>query len=238
MKLKGQVAIVTGASSGIGEAIAENLSEAGMQLVLSARRQDRLAEVCRRLGKSTFLAGNLTSSELPRLLLDKAISTFGRCDVVVNNAGMLEVGSIGEIDLERACRMVRVNVESAYRVAYTAARFFLEQNSGFLVNLSSVLGTKTRPTAGAYAGTKHAIEALSEALRLELSCSGIRVCAVEPGLVLTELHDHMQEHPREALKIGQPLLPEDVARCVRFVLQQPEHVLISRLMVLPRESPV
>jgi NADP-dependent 3-hydroxy acid dehydrogenase YdfG len=209
-----------------------------MNLVLTARREDRLREACENLGNSAYVAGDISSPEIPDLLVEKALSEFGRFDVLINNAGILEIGSITDIDLERACRMVRVNVEAAYRLSYTAVRQFQKQGSGYLINLSSILGTKTRPTAGAYAGTKFAIEALSEALRLELVGTGVRVSAVEPGLVMTELHNHMPVHPKDSMKVEQPLRPEDIARCIRFVLEQPEHVVIPQLMVLPRESPI
>ena len=143
-----------------------------------------------------------------------------------------------ETGAARVCRMARVNVEAVYRVAYTAVRHFKEQGSGFLVNMSSVVGTKVRPTAGPYAGTKHALEALSEALRLELAGSGIGVSSIEAGLVMTELHDELAVHPRDSFRIKKPLVPEDIARGVRYVLEQPEHVRISNLMILPEESPL
>jgi NADP-dependent 3-hydroxy acid dehydrogenase YdfG len=238
MELQGKVAVITGASSGIGAAVANNLAEAGMKLVLTARREDRLKTLTRNLSKSIYLSGDIVEPTLPDRLIQLALQHFKGCDVVVNNAGILEVGPIEEIDLERMCWMARVNVEAAYRMAYIAVRHFRKQGSGFLVNMSSVIGTKVRPTAGAYAGTKHAMEALSEALRLELAGTGIGVSSVEPGLVMTELHDEMPVHPREGFGIKKPLVPDDIARGVRYVLEQPDHVRISNLMILPEESPL
>jgi NADP-dependent 3-hydroxy acid dehydrogenase YdfG len=171
-------------------------------------------------------------------LLDTALEAHGRVDVVLNNAGILEIGPVEKIDLERVCRMVRVNVEAAFRTAYTTLRHFREQGHGHLVNISSVLGTKVRPTAGAYAGTKYAIEALSEALRMELAGTDIQVSCIEPGLVRTELHDHWPVHPTKSLNCPHPLTPGDIARCVRFVLEQPPHVRIPRMMVLPGEHQI
>lgn len=115
---------------------------------------------------------------------------------------------------------------------------FVERNEGHLINVSSVLGTKVRPTAGAYAGTKHAIEALSEALRMEVAATPVRVSCIEPGLVATQLHRDWGVHPTESMGISEPLQPEDVARCVAFMLTQPAHVRIPRMMVLPAEHEV
>jgi NADP-dependent 3-hydroxy acid dehydrogenase YdfG len=238
MDLKQKVAVITGASSGIGEAIARELSVAGMRLVLNARREGPLKELAAELGNCGVVAGDMVDEALPERLMQSCTENFGGCDVVVNNAGILEIGAVQQIDVDRVCEMVRINVEAAYRMSYIAVRHFLSRKAGHLVNLSSILGTKTRATAGAYAGTKFAIEALSEALRLELVGTGIRVSAIEPGLVMTELHNHMEVHPRDAWGMEEPLVPGDVARCVQFVLEQPSHVLIPRLMVLPTENPI
>ncbi|MBI2821750.1 MAG: SDR family oxidoreductase [Acidobacteria bacterium] len=236
-KLAGLVAVITGASSGIGRAVAVDLAEAGVRLLLTARRAERLSTLASELG-GLAIAGDMTDPDLPAQLLEKALAAYGRCDIVLNNAGTIEVGSIASIDIEKVCGMVRVNVEAAYRVAYVFARHFQQQNRGSLVNMSSVMATKVRPTAGAYAGTKYAIEALSEAFRMELAGTGVQVISVEPGLVLTELHDKWPVHPSKSLNIPNPLKPEDVARCVRFALTQPENVRIPRLMILPHEHQI
>jgi len=232
--LAGQGAIVTGASSGIGEAIARELAALGAKVLVTARRQERLTALAREVG-GYALAADITEPQIPEQLVATACREFGRCDVVVNDAGIIEVGTIEAIDIERVCRMVRINVEAAFRVAYTAVRHFRSQGTGHLVNVSSVMGTKVRPTAGAYSATKYAVEALSEALRMELAKSDVQVTCVEPGLVSTELHRDWPVHPSEGMDIPHPLQPIDVARCVRFALTQPRHVRIPRLMVLPGE---
>lgn len=236
--LKDQVAVITGASSGIGAAAARELAAAGMKVVITARRADRLEALAKDLAYMAALPGDVLDATLPQALVDLAIERFGRCDVVLNNAGFMLAGQIETIDIDEVCRMVRVNVEAAYRMAYTALRHFKKAGSGHLVNTSSVLGTKTRPGAGAYAGTKYAIEALSEDLRMEVAGSGVRISCVEPGIVLTELHDNFEVHPRVSMGIEKPLVPEDIARCIRFVLEQPAHVNIPRLMVLPSEQKI
>jgi NADP-dependent 3-hydroxy acid dehydrogenase YdfG len=235
--LHGKVAVITGASSGIGLAVARELHSLGMGLVLNARREELLALAGRKL-EAAMVVGDITSPSLPGELLEMALKTYGRCDVVLNNAGIIETGAIATIDIEKVCAMVRVNVEAAFRVAYTFARHFLSQGHGHLLNTSSVLGTKVRPTAGAYSGTKFAIEALSEALRMELAGTAVAVTCIEPGLALTDLHRDLPEHPGKSMGIDRPLLPEDVARCVRFALTQPEHVRIPRIMVVPGEHEI
>ena len=238
MDVDGRVAIVTGASSGIGVAVAKELNEAGMKLLLTARREHRLQKLASELREAIFLAGDITDEDLPQRLVETALDQLGGCNVLVNNAGLITIGTVEEIDLERVSRMVRVNVEAAFRMAYVALRQFKLQGNGHLINISSILGVKTRPTAAAYSGTKYAMEAFSEALRLELAGTGIGVSGIGPGLVMTELHDHMPVHPSESLDIQKPLQPADIARSVRYVLEQPDHVRIASMLVLPEDSPL
>jgi NADP-dependent 3-hydroxy acid dehydrogenase YdfG len=236
--LEGQVAVITGASSGIGRGVAHELDAAGMRLVLTARRANRLESLADELESVAVVVGDVTHEDMPRRLIDAALESFGRCDAVLNNAGIMDTGPIDSVDVDRLCRNVRVNFEAAVRIAYAALRQFKAQGSGYLINTSSILGTKVRPTAGVYAGTKYGIEALTEALRIEVAGTGIRVGCIEPGLVMTELQDHFEVHPRDMLGIERPLEPADIARVVRFMLEQPPHVVIPRIMVLPSEQPM
>jgi NADP-dependent 3-hydroxy acid dehydrogenase YdfG len=233
--LTGQVAIVTGSSSGIGQGVARELDAAGMRLVLTARRTDRLEELARELGEAVVVSGDISDEGMPQRLIDIALQQLGRCNVVINNAGIMETGEIETADVDRLCRQVRVNFEAAVRVAYAALRHFKKAGSGHLINISSILGTKVRPTAGVYAGTKYAVEALTEALRMEVAGSGVRVASVEPGLVNTELQDHFEVHPREMFGITEPLQPADIASCIRFILEQPPRITIPRMMVMPSQ---
>lgn len=232
---KGKVAVITGATGGIGSAVAKALSAAGYSLVLTAPSMETLTELASQLeGPCTVVAGNLRDESIPGALLKAAIDKFGRCDMCFNNGGLLEAGTIETIDIERICNMVRVNVEGAFRIAYVFLQHFVRQGHGHLMNTSSVLGKKVRATAGAYAATKYAIEALSEALRMELSKTDVQVSCIEPGLVRTRLHDRWEVPPAELMGIAEPLSPDDIARMVMFILEQPANVRIPQLMILPK----
>jgi NADP-dependent 3-hydroxy acid dehydrogenase YdfG len=234
MSLAGQVAIITGAGSGIGAGIARALAGAGMRLVLNGRREAPLAALSEQLGTAIAVPGDILDPALPARLVDRAEREFGGLDAAVSNAGMIALGSIETLDLERMAAMVRVNVEAAFRFAYTLLRHFKAKDSGHLITTSSILGTTVRAHAGAYAGTKHALEALSHALRLELARTNVRLTNIQPGLVLTELHRHMDRHPKEALGIEEPLSPDDIARAVLFVLREPPNVRVNSIQLMPR----
>ncbi len=228
-----KICLITGASSGIGYALAKALKEDGYYLVLTARREERLREL--QSDRVDIVPGDLTDNEFVDSLDQYVINKFGKCDVLINNAGMITAASIEEIDIEKVCRMMRINVEASYRIIYRFMKLFKKQGYGHLISMSSVLGTKVRPTAGAYAGSKFAIEALSEAMRLELIGSNVKITCIEPGLVMTELHDDWEVHPKEMFDIRDPLTPEDIVETVRFVLKQPDYVRIPKLMILPKD---
>ena len=235
--LKDKVDVITGASSGIGKAVTERFSLEGIKSIITARRKNELNMLSDNTGAVT-VEGDITEPELPRRLLDLAIKQYGRCDILINNAGILTSGTIEEIDVEKVSQMVKINVEATFRISYTFLKYFKTRNSGHLINLSSVLGTKARPTTGAYAGTKYAIEALSEALRMELAGTNVKVSCIEPGLVMTELHNEWEVHPSKMFNISKPLQPEDIAEQIIFILKQPEHIRIPRLMILPGEHSI
>ncbi len=237
MELQGKVAVITGASSGIGEGVARELASARMKLVLTARRKNRLDDLAAELKTEVVtVAGDMADPSLPQTLIDTAVQTLGSCDVVFNNAGVMIVGSAQDMDVEAMCQMVRVNVEGVYRLAILAMRHMVAQGRGYLINTSSILGTKVRQTTGAYAGTKYAVEALTEDLRMQAAGTGVRVCALEPGLVETHLQDHFPVHPKDALNIKNLVQPADIGRAVRFMLEQPDHVAIPRILVMPSDQ--
>lgn len=233
MDIEGKVVVATGASGGIGEAVARDLRQAGARLVITARSQDKLARLADELGDTAFIAAEVTDPELPQRLLDMALETFGRADVLFNNAGVMHVGSIEQTDVEEVCAMVRINVEAVFRTALVFLKHFIGQGTGFLLNTSSIAGVMVRPNIGAYAGTKHAVEAFTESLQMELAGTDIGAAVIEPGTVATGLYRDWDESSRDWVNSEGVLTPADIARAVRFILEQPAHVRVPRLLMLP-----
>jgi NADP-dependent 3-hydroxy acid dehydrogenase YdfG len=238
MELQDKVAIITGASSGIGEAVAKNLDAAGVKLILTARSQDKLERLAAQLKNAKIVVGEITDPALPQKLVDTATQAFGRLDILFNNAGVMVIGPIESIDIESICQMARVNVEANFRMAYTALKHFKQVGSGFLINTSSIAGLKTAPQIAAYSGTKFAIEAFSDSLRVELAGTDIGVAAIAPGTVDTGLYDKWDQQSKDFIYSGGALQPEDIARCVRFILEQPSHMMVSRLLAVPANEPI
>lgn len=234
--IRGKVAIVTGASSGIGRAVALDLAAAGAQVIAVARRRAVLDELCKEAKGISPVAGDVCDPAFPDELLATTLRQFKRCDVLFHGAGVMHAGTVESADIDKMCEMVRINLEAAVRITYVIAKHFKQERSGYLIHVSSILGTKVRPGAGVYAATKYGIEALCEALRVELAGTRIRVSVIEPGITDTELHAHFAVRPKVAQGINAPLQPQDIARCVRFILEQPEHVRIPVIMALPGEQ--
>ncbi len=238
MELSSSVGIITGATNGIGWATAQRLSAAGARLVVTGRRQERLDELLGKLGTEVVaLAGDIAEPALPQQLVDTALARFGRLDFVFNNAGIMNIGNIDEVSDEAMTSMIRVNYEAAVRLAYAALRVFKPQGRGDLITTSSILGLKVRAGVAVYAGTKYAVEAMSESLRLELAGTGVRVMVIEPGYTATDLQSHWTPKQKLPLKsVSKPVQPDDIARAVQFMLEQPDHVVIPRLLMLPAEQ--
>ena len=215
----GRVAVITGATGGVGAAVARALSRAGYSLVLTAPSMEKLSGLASQLkGPCTVIEGNLSDESLPETLLYAALDRFGRCDICFNNGALFEAGIIETVDIERLSGMIRVNVEGSFRVAYVFVKHFVSEGSGHLVNVSSALGSSSRPTA--YAATQRAIEVLSDALVAELGDGEVIVSCIQPGLVKSGLHHRWEIAPEGAQGSGYPLEPEDFARMVLFILEQ------------------
>lgn len=238
MDLRDTVSIITGASGGIGEATARELRKAGSRLVLVARDKVKLDALAAELGEAVAVAGDVTAADMPEKFIEAAISRFGRADVLVNNAGMMHVGKIEEIDLDKMVAMVRLNVEALFRASYVFLRHCRPLDRGYLVNVSSIAGLKNVATLAAYNGSKAAVEAFSDALRLELAGSGIGVTAIAPGTVETNLYNGWEQGAKDYIFSGGALVPADIARCIRFVVEQPPHMRVSRMLVVPAAQPV
>jgi NADP-dependent 3-hydroxy acid dehydrogenase YdfG len=227
-----KICLVTGASSGMGFAIANALVKDNHKVIATARRADRLQKLPSSID---LLAGDLTSPEFLDSIEAHVFGKYGKCDYLFNCAGTAVADTIEEIDIDKMAAMVRLNIESTFRLTYTILKRFKQQGFGHVINISSVLGTKVRPTAGAYAATKYALEALSEALRMELAGTNIQISCIEPGLVMTELHNSWKTHPKESMAIQEPLTVDNIVDTVRFIMGQPDHVRIPKLMILPKD---
>lgn len=234
MHLQDKVAVVTGASSGIGEAIARELGAAGARLVVTARRADRLAALCASLpGTAVALSAAIDDPATPQVLLDKALAEYGRADILINNAGMLVSGPIDTIDLDGLAQMTRTNYDAVVRASYVFARCFKRQSSGAIINVSSVGAYLSHSSMGVYAGLKQAIEVFTTALRVELKGSGVRVGSIAPGTTETGIFDHIRASG-QAVHADQtpPLTPHDVASAVRYMLEQPNHANVARMLLV------
>lgn len=238
--LDGKVAVVTGASSGIGEAIARELSRAGVRLVITARREDRLLALAASLDtECAVLAASIEAPDTAQRLLDLAVQRYGRADILINNAGVFVSGTVDTIDLDAVDRMIQVNLQAVIRLSYVFARPFKAQGSGSIINVSSIAAYLSSSSVGAYSGVKHALEIFTAALRVELGKSGVRVGSIAPGTTETEIFDHLRVQG-EAVRADQtpPLRPADIATAVRFMLEQPERGNVARLLLTSAQESV
>jgi NADP-dependent 3-hydroxy acid dehydrogenase YdfG len=245
-QLDGKVAVITGASSGIGEATAEALAAEGAVVVVAARREDRLNDLIGRIegngSKALAVECDVTDEKQAHNLIGRAKEEFGRVDILVNNAGVMQISKIEKGFSEEWRQMFDVNVFGLLYTTDAAIEVMKEQSSGHLVNISSVAGRRTQATRGIYSGTKFAVNAISEALRQELLENNIRVTMVEPGVVETELPDRVtdeeaQEGINNRLEELDPLQPEDIAAAIAYVVTQPERVSVNEILIRPTQQP-
>ena len=225
-----KTAVITGATSGIGKAISETLIKNNINVLMNGRSFTETIESNEIM--QTKL--DLLEDNTPQELLNIAINKFGSIEYLFVVAGIIESASIENINIEKMCTMMRLKVESSFRLIYTFLKYMKPRNAGHIFIISSVLGTKTRENSGAYAAANHALEALAESLRMELSDTNIQITCIEPGLVRTNLHKDWPIHPQELLGISNALKPEDIADTVIEIINKADYIRIPRLMILPK----
>lgn len=245
-RLAGKVALVTGASSGIGAATALALAGEGAKVAVAARRRDRLQDLAARIkaggGEALVLEVDVTDEAAVRRMVSDTRQQLGRLDVLVNNAGVMLLGAVVGADTTEWRRMVELNVMALLNATHAALPVMLEQATPDdvcdIVNVSSVAGRVARAGSGVYNATKWAVNAFSEALRQEVTERGIRVTLVEPGAVATELASHVTDEQAKAAmakRFGQirMLDADDIARAIVYVVTQPAHVAVNEVLVRP-----
>lgn len=249
-KLDGTVALVTGASSGIGEATARVLAAEGAAVALVARRADRLealaAEIAGAGGTAVALEADVAAREQAERAVAGAVEGLGRLDVVVNNAGVMLLGPIEAAPVEEWERMVDVNLKGLMYTSRAALPHLLEAAAGDprgvadVVNISSVAGRIARRGSGVYNATKFAVGAFSESLRQEVTERHVRVGLVEPGAVGTELASHNRPEIREQVERRffeiEYMQPADIADAILFMVTRPRHVALNELLIRPTEQ--
>jgi NADP-dependent 3-hydroxy acid dehydrogenase YdfG len=246
-RLDGTVALVTGASSGIGEAAARTLARAGARIAIAARRKDRLDALAAELGGDVLvIEADVTDREQATETVRRTVDELGRLDTVINNAGVMLLGPAADAPLQEWERMVAVNVSGVLYVAHAAIEPLLAaaqdspRNVSDLVNISSIAGRRANRGSGVYNLTKHGVGAFSEALRQEFATRHLRVSLVEPGAVATELVQQMspdqQEAARERFKGVERLTADDIADSIEYIVSRPWHVAVNEIMIRPTQQ--
>lgn len=240
--IKGKVVVITGGSSGLGETTARHLANKGANVVLGARREERLQKITEEInaegnGKATYIATDVTKKEQVKALVDKAVSEFGKIDVMVNNAGLMAIAPMSETKVDEWDRMIDINVKGVLYGVAAALPEFQKQESGHFINLSSVAGVKVfSPGGTVYSGTKYAVRAISEGLRHEVG-DKIRTTSIEPGAVESELkHGSTHKESSEAVNdlYNNVAIPSDsVARTIAFAIEQPADVDVNEIVLRP-----
>lgn len=248
--LAGTVALVTGASSGIGEATARQLAGLGAAVALVARREDRLkslhAEIEELGGRAMVLEADVTQREEADDVVRRTVDELGRLDILINNAGVMLLGPIVAAPVDEWERMVQLNVLGLLYCAKAALPHLIEAAEGEprrvadLVNISSVAGRQARVGSGVYNATKHAVGAFSESLRQEVAKRHVRVALVEPGAVATELASHNRPEVQESMANRfadmERLEAVDIAEAINYVVTQPRRVAVNEVLIRPTEQ--
>jgi len=244
--IEGKVVVITGASSGLGEATARLLSAQDASVVLGARRIDRLRvladELSRRGGKALAVPTDVIQCDQVKRLVDAAVQTYGRIDVMINNAGLMPQALLERLKIDEWNRMIDVNIKGVLYGIAAALPHMKQQKAGHFINVSSVAGHRVGPGFAVYAATKYAVRALSEGLRQEVKPYNIRTTVISPGAVATELPNTVTD-PQAAERIrkfyAEVAIPaESFARAVAFAMSQPEEVDVNEILFRPTRQEV
>ncbi|HET7521738.1 MAG TPA: SDR family oxidoreductase [Bacillales bacterium] len=239
--VEGKVVVLTGASSGIGEGTAKELAARGAKLVLAARREERLQNLQKEIegagGEARYRVTDVTSREQMEALAQFALDTYGKIDVLVNNAGLMPLSFMNKLKVDEWDRMVDVNIKGVLYGIAAVLPHMREKGKGHIINVSSVAGHEVNLGGAVYSGTKFAVRAISEGLRKEESPrNNIRTTIISPGAVATELTETITDEDIKSLfaKRGiEPMQSEDIARAIRYAIEQPESVSVNEVVVRP-----
>lgn len=239
--IQGKVVIITGASSGIGESTARLLADSGANVVLGARRKDRIDAIVRDItaqgGSALGFRTDVTKPGDVETLVRGAVERYGRVDVIVNNAGVMQIAPVAALKVDEWDRMVDVNIKGLLYGVAAALPVMRRQKQGHIVNVASIFGFRVLVPGGVvYSGTKFAVRAITEGLRVELRADNIRCTMISPGIVATELPEGSSEEAtrkslREIYKAALP--PDAIARAVAYAIEQPSDVAVNEVVVRP-----
>ncbi len=238
--LDGKVAVVTGASTGIGRAVARELIGHGARVVIAARSRERLDEAAAALGPGcAAVVADVTRADDVRRLVDGTLESHGRIDILVANAGVYVGGDLWESDPEALDRLLTTNVNGVVRTVREVLPHLLEQGEGDILVTSSVAGHQAIHWEPVYSASKHALQAFVHTMRRQLIGTGVRMGAIAPGVVLNDLWGVSDPAEIEAkVARGEGIRSEDVADAVGYMLTRPRHVTIRDLVILPRDQPI
>ncbi|MCA9800943.1 MAG: SDR family NAD(P)-dependent oxidoreductase [Cyanobacteria bacterium HKST-UBA02] len=243
--LEGRVALVTGASSGIGEAAAMALAVSGCAVAIFARRKERLEDLAARIEdetgkKALVIEGDVRENEAAVQAVSATVARFGRLDILVNNAGVMYVGPVASADVSDWKNMIDINVLGLMYFTHAAIPE-LKKQGGNIVNISSVSGRLVSSRSAVYSATKFAVNAFSDGIRQELAADRIRVTVIEPGAVLTELTDHIADSStkdtvKKWVATMEALQSEDIASAIVYAAGQPAHVNVNEILIRPTDQ--
>ncbi|HDJ2726768.1 TPA: SDR family oxidoreductase [Staphylococcus aureus] len=227
--LTDKVAVVTGAGSGIGEAIATLLHEEGVKVILAGRNKDKLQNVANQLAQDSVkvVPTDVTKEEEVDELIKMAQQTFGGLDIVINSAGQMLSSKITDYQVDEWDSMIDVNIKGTLYTAQAALPTMLEQSSGHLINIASISGFEVTKSSTIYSATKAAVHTITQGLEKELAKTGVKVTSISPGMVDTAITAAYNPTDRKKLE------PQDIAEAVLYALTQPKHVNVNEITVRP-----